>query len=380
MKWIHTGDLHIGKTVNNFSMIEDQKAVLHEMVELARDQGVQAFVIAGDVYDRAVPTAEAVTVMNAFLDELKTLDIPVFIISGNHDSPQRLEFAKKILERQSVYIAGTFKDKLKQITLQDEFGDIVFTMMPFVKSAMLFVSTSQEAVKTMLATTGDMRNQKTRNVLITHYFVTNAGISPELSDSETGASVGGLDNVDASLFKGFDYVALGHIHKMQRMDKADKAEPVVNYAGAPIAYSFSECSQEKSVTLVNMKEKGTIELTQLPLHPIHKMRKIKGKLEQLIMPETAKLADTEDYIQVTLTNEEELIDPMNTLRTVYPNIMQLLFEKHERGNIDDIGVLQDIQNMTTQELFSDFYTTIRETEMDDKRKKIMEQILLEMEP
>ena len=374
MKLIHTGDLHIGKTVNNFNMLQDQKAVLHEMVELARVHNVQAFVIAGDVYDRALPTAEAVTVMNDFLDELRMLNIPIFIISGNHDSPQRLEFAEKILEKQSVYIAGTFKEKLKQITLEDEYGDIIFTMMPFVKPALLSVTTSKDAVAAMLETVE--QSQNIRNILITHYFVTSEGKEPELSDSETGAFVGGLDSVDTGLFKDFDYVALGHIHKPQRMKKDN---PPVNYAGAPIAYSFSECEQEKSVALVDIKEKGNIEMTRLPLHPLHGMRKIKGKLEQLIEPSTTRLADTEDYLQVTLTNEEELIDPINTLRNVYPNIMQLLFEKNEMSSIRENKIMEDIENKTTNELFADFYRSIREKDMDEERKQIINEILEEME-
>ena len=374
MKLIHTGDLHIGKTVNNFNMLQDQKAVLHEMVELARVHNVQAFVIAGDVYDRAVPTAEAVTVMNDFLDELRMLNIPIFIISGNHDSPQRLEFAEKILEKQSVYIAGTFKEKLKQITLEDEYGDIIFTMMPFVKPALLSVTTSKDAVAAMLETVE--QSQNIRNILITHYFVTSEGKEPELSDSETGAFVGGLDSVDTGLFKDFDYVALGHIHKPQRMKKDN---PPIKYAGAPIAYSLSECEQEKSVTLVDIKEKGNIEMTRLPLHPLHGMRKIKGKLEQLIEPSTTRLADTEDYLQVTLTNEEELIDPINTLRNVYPNIMQLLFEKNEMSSIRENKIMEDIENKTTNELFADFYRSIREKDMDEERKQIINEILEEME-
>ena len=380
MKLIHTGDLHIGKTVNNFNMLPDQRAVLHEMVELARIHQAQAFIIAGDVYDRAVPTAEAVTVMNDFMNELKMLDIPVFIISGNHDSPQRLAFANEILDKQQIYIAGTFEGKLPQITLQDEYGDLVITMMPFVKPALLSVKDNEEAVKTMLQTIMEsLRNQNCRNVLVTHYFVTNAGKEPELSDSETGTSVGGLDNVDGGLFGDFDYVALGHIHKQQRMDKSGSAQTIINYAGAPIAYSFSECEKEKTVTLVEIRKKGDVEISHLPLHPLHHMRKIKGRLNDLMMPEVTLLEDTGDYIQATLTNEEELIDPVNTLRSVYPNLMQLLFEKNERNKIPENLSVTALQHRTMTELFSDFYSEVREKEMDDNRRQLVEKVIKELE-
>lgn len=378
MKFIHTGDLHIGKTVNNFNMLSDQKAILHEMVEIARQNEADAFIIAGDVYDRAIPTAEAVTVMNDFLDELMELNIPVFIISGNHDSPQRLEFAERILDKQEVYIAGTFCEKLKQITLKDSYGDVVITMMPFVKSAELSVSTSMEAVILMLKTTrNNMRNRNARNILVTHYFVTNAGISPELSDSETGVLVGGLDNVDCSVFEDFDYVALGHIHKPQLMNQGEGM--TVNYAGSPLAYSFSECNQEKSVTLVEVKEKGNVTMNRISLHPVHNMRKIKGKLEKLIAADATGFPNTTDYIQATLTDEEELIDPVGVLRNVYPNLMQLLFEKNLQENTESIRVLNDISTKTTEELFADFYKAIRDKEIDEQRRQIVRQILKEIE-
>ncbi len=377
MRLIHTGDLHIGKSVNNFSMIEDQKAILDEIAQITKDKKADAIIIAGDIYDRSVPTAEAVIVLNDFLEKLKKLRIPMMIISGNHDSPERIGFAEKFLEEQSVFIAGRYENQLKEVTLQDDYGDVVFTLMPFVKPALLSATTCEEAVAGMLKTIEEQsHNQNTRKVLVAHYFVTRNGLLPELSDSEIAPSVGGLDSVDSRLFREFDYVALGHIHKPQRMDGDSKC--MVNYAGAPLAYSFSECGMEKSVTLVDMKEKGNVSMERILLHPLHEMRKIKGKLEELIKPEILKLTKTEDYIQVTLTNEEELIDPVATLRGVYPNIMQLIFEKDERKTGSDFEEKLDTKEKTPRELFCDFYLGIREKELDEERLNVIDEICREM--
>lgn len=375
MRIIHTGDLHIGKVVNNFSMLQDQVKILHEMVVIAKTKNVQAFIIAGDVYDRSIPTAEAVTVMNHFLDELKELNIEVFIISGNHDSPERISFAENILEKQSVFIAGNVKDKVKQVTIKDEYGEVIITLLPYVKPALLSCKTCEEAVQRLLKTCKqDLEDSCKRNILVTHYFVTNAGNSPELSDSETTVAVGGLDNVDACNFIGFDYVALGHIHKPQRMESGEGKMPPVIYSGAPLAYSFSECGQEKSVTLINLSKKGELSIERLPLHPMHQMRKIKGNLENLIMPSVTKLADRNDYLQVTLTDEEELIDPISTLRETYPNVMQLIFQKNEMGE-DNESPITVTQSKSIDQVFSDFYFAVREKDMDEKRTELINDII-----
>ena len=377
MKLIHTGDLHIGKSLNNFNMILDQRKVLNEMVELAAIHKALAFIISGDIYDRTIPTAEAVTLMNDFLNQLVSLNIAVFIISGNHDSPERIAFAENILQKQSVYISGIYRDKLKQITLQDEYGDVEFTLMPYVKPAVLSVKTCEEAVCSMLQTI-DLSDISKRRILLTHYFVTNSGTEPLLSDSESNVAIGGLDNVDCKVFDKFDYVALGHIHRPQRMDReGQKTAPIV-YSGSPLPYSFSECGQEKSVTLLDIASKGEIKIDRLSLHPLHEMRKVKGKLEYLIAPQVVALADSEDYLQVTLTNEEQLIDPIGTLRSVYPNIMQLLFEKQQQSKDGEVFFSTETKHRTTSELFSDFYHTIRDKEMDGERTEIINRIIKEL--
>lgn len=393
MRILHTADLHIGKTVNNFSMLEDQKYVLTQMVNMVKGQNIQAFIIAGDVYDRPIPAAEAVEVFHDFIQQLHETGVEIFCISGNHDSPERLSFVQDILGKHGVHFAGTYKDSCRQVVLQDEHGPVEFTLMPFVKAAVLGETTSEEAVRHMLRDTFDKNAAKpvsierteaeketsVRKILITHYFVTNAGREPELSDSESQVSVGGLDNVDASLFLPFHYTALGHIHKPQRMDREnDKLNPVI-YAGSPLAYSFSESAQEKSVVLIELGEKGVSSIERLPLQPLHRMRKIKGSLEELISPIVSEHLDRDDYLQVTLTDVDELIDPIGTLRTVYPNVMQLLFEKKEKESTGDFAVTESLDKKTTEELFEDFYSLIREDTMDEARRSVIQDIIRELE-
>lgn len=285
--------------------------------------------------------------------------------------------------------------------MQDEYGPVVFTLMPFVKAALLQENTSQAAVRHMLedicpnleitvendnvtrasddkGVKENNSRESVRQVLVTHFFVTNAGKEPELSDSENHVAVGGLDNVDASLFKAFHYTALGHIHKPQRMDREnDSLNPVV-YAGSPLAYSFSECTQEKSVVLVELDQNTVSHLERIPLKPLHKMRKLRGKLEDLISQTLEEHLDKEDYLQITLTNEEELIDPIGTLRTVYPNVMQLIFEKKEKESAGEFTTVDTVVKKTAEELFEDFYGLIREKGMDEARKNVIQDIIKEL--
>ena len=392
MRILHTGDLHIGKTVNNFNMLEDQKYVLTQMVELVKERNVQAFIIAGDVYDRSIPTAEAVSVFNEFIEKLHETGVEILCISGNHDSPERLSFAHEILEKKGVHFAGTYKGICKQVCIEDDDGPVVFTLMPFVKPAVLSENASDTAVMHMLADTfgtcetsdfaevsGEImkQSQKERQVLVTHYFVTNAGAAPELSDSESHVSVGGLDNVDCSLFAGFHYVALGHIHKPQRMDKDSPLYGPVVYAGSPLAYSFSECGQQKGVVYVELDKQGNTVVENIPLTPMRKMRKLKGDLINLTTPLVADMESCQDYLQITLTDEEELIDPIGTLRRVYPNVMQLLFEKREKEIKGEFHARFDAKNKPIEELFADFYELIRGHKPDENRERIIKEVIEE---
>lgn len=392
MKFVHTGDLHIGKIVNGFSMIEDQRYILKQVYEISRREKADALVLAGDIYDRAIPPADAVVLFNDFLTDMVRAGIPVLMISGNHDSPERLGFADAILEEEGIYIAGVYKEELKKVEIADTYGNVSFVLMPFVKPASVGAKTSGEAVGNMLSMEKgrkednidkddmdkDNKNKEgedgIRRVLVTHYFVTDQGREPELSDGETTIHVGGLDNVEASLFDGFDYVALGHIHKPQKIGERE-----VYYAGAPLAYSFSEAGQEKGINLVEMGKKGEVTMRRIPLKPLHEMRRIRGKLQELMQPEVVEAAQAEDYIRAELTDEEELIDPIGTLRSVYPNVMQILLTKNERKENMDYISRPEEKKKSIPQLFLGFYEMIRGEKPDEGRMKVVEEAAKEAE-
>ncbi len=390
MKFVHTGDLHIGKIVNGFSMIEDQRYILKQVYEISRREKADALVLAGDIYDRAIPPADAVVLFNDFLTDMVRAGIPVLMISGNHDSPERLGFADAILEEEGIYIAGVYKEELKKVEIADTYGNVSFVLMPFVKPASVGAKTSGEAVGNMLSMEkggkednidkDDMDKDNTnkegedgiRRVLVTHYFVTDQGREPELSDGETTIHVGGLDNVEASLFDGFDYVALGHIHKPQKIGERE-----VYYAGAPLAYSFSEAGQEKGINLIEMGKKGEVTMRRIPIKPLHEMRRIRGK--ELMQPEVVGAAQAEDYIRAELTDEEELIDPIGTLRSVYPNVMQILLTKNERKESMDYISRPEEKKKSIPQLFLGFYEMIRGEKPDEGRMKVVEEAAKEAE-
>lgn len=367
MKFIHTSDLHIGKFVHEMSMIEDQKYMLGQIAELAEKEKADALVIAGDIYDRAIPSAEAVDLLDDFLTEMSLKKIPVILISGNHDSAQRVSFADRILEKQGIHIAGGYEGQLKQVVLEDEFGPVYFVCMPFVKPSAAEAVTSEEAVNNMLSSCPMTLSLNSRYVLVTHYFVTGEnGQQPKLSESESTVNVGGLDNVSASLFAAFCYTALGHIHKPQQVGSGP-----VYYSGSPMKYAFSEAEQEKSVNVVTLGACGLENVKTVPIRPLHDMRIIKGRLEDLIQDEVCAAADREDYIQAILTNEEELIEPMETLRSVYPNIMQIVIEKYVKEPVGAVNTRIEFSKIRTEELFAQFYEMVSGQPMDAEREKIV---------
>lgn len=374
MRFLHTADLHIGKRIFETSMLEDQKYILDRILEIARREAVDAVLIAGDVYDRAVPNTEAVALLDEFLTAFSEDGIPVIMISGNHDSPERVAFADRILEKQGLYIAGSCREGLKCVELQDAWGPVTFVCMPFVKPAGLGASDSAGAVERLLA---ELEMPAGRKVLLTHFFVTGEhGETPELSDSETGVSVGGLDNVPASLFDGFDYVALGHIHKPQRVGEGN-----IYYAGAPLKYSFSEARGEKSVRLVELGPEGVTAVKKCALKPLHDLRCIRGALEALMSREAAECPDVsrEDYIQAVLTDREELIDPIGSLRSVYPNVLQIVLDKNREQDGGVYGSRLAGERKGIVEQFGDFYEMLKVEPLDEKRRSVVEECAREAE-
>ncbi len=378
MRFFHLADLHIGKRLKDFSLLKDQKHILQQIIELAGKHRPDAVLICGDIYDKSDPSAEAVEIFDRFLTELTQYQMPVMIISGNHDSPERLSFGSRILDKQKIYIAGSFCGTMPEVTLMDSYGQVVFHLLPFVKPAVVKryfpdaeINSYEDALRSILAAV--TLDPEKRHVLLAHQFVTSHGIGPSRSDSEY-ITVGTLDNIDASLFAGFDYVALGHIHGPQAI-----GAPHIRYAGSPLKYSFSEALHQKSVSLVELADNGEPQIELLELQPLHDVREIRGPIEQLLSPEVYQQADRNDYLHISLTNEEDLVDPIVSLRNVYPNLINMDFANSRYAAPENAADPVDIHNKSPWELFSDFYAMQQNIELDEQKQHIIKSILQELE-
>ncbi len=374
MKFFHISDLHIGKKLREVDISKDQEHILNEIIKLADKERPDAFLIAGDIYDRSVPSANAINLFDDFITELESRNIKVFIISGNHDSPERIQFANKILEKSGVYIAGTFDGKLKSLVLEDKYGPINIYMLPFIKPSIVsnffedeIVDSYEKAASLVISKEDIDPNQ--RNVLLAHQFVTNNGQEPEQSESES-IRVGGLDNIDVSIFDKFDYVALGHIHRPQKVGR-----DTVRYCGTPLKYSFSEHNHKKSVTMLDFNEKNDITINKLPLYPLKDMRIIKDTLNNLLNSEEyTKYSD--DYIYAIVTDEEELFDPIGQLRNIYKNILLLEIENTRSQYIEnDLIFSTQIKEKDPFLLFQEFYFSQNNVDISPSQEKILLEIL-----
>ncbi len=364
MIFLHLSDLHIGKRVNEFSMLEDQQYILTKIINIADEKKADGVIIAGDVYDKAVPSAEAVQLFDDFLYRLKKRDLQVFVISGNHDSMERLAFGARLMEQSRIYISPVYDGTCTPVTIQDEFGKICIYMLPFIKPANVRrfypeenTDTYTDAIKCAISHM-DI-DSKNRNILITHQFVTGA----VASDSEE-ISVGGSDNVDANVFADFDYVALGHIHGPQFIGRE-----TLRYSGTPLKYSFSEKNHIKSVTVVTIGKKNDIQIDTVPLKPKHDMREIKGTYNELTLRSNYEGTNTDDYMNIILTDEEDIPDAIGRLRTIYPNIMKLQYDNTRTKNSTQIKSIENIQHKQPYELFEEFYEKQNGKPMSDIQKK-----------
>jgi len=370
MKLFHLSDLHLGKRVYAFSMLQDQRYVLEQVCALAEKHQPDGILLSGDLYDKPIPPVEAVQLLDEFLTKMQQMGIAVYAISGNHDSAGRVDFGSRILQQQNLHICGAFDGKLYHVSKEDAFGEIHFYLLPFLKPATVSAFreggeslTYAEAVKWALETM-DIDTTK-RNVLLAHQFVTWKGTAEE-SDSET-KTLGGVDEMDASLFFDFDYVALGHLHSPQRIGR-----DTIRYGGSPLKYSFSELRQKKGVTLVEIQEKGNITTEFLPLEPLHPLREIKGTLADLL--EAAEEAGgSEDYVRAILTDEGAVYDPVGRLRVYYPNLMTL--EMAQRGERqEDFSLQLDQEQLSGPALFAGFFEKQNDREMSEAQKALVEKI------
>lgn len=358
MKFLHLSDLHLGKRVHNFSMIEEQKYILNQILDIADNENITGVIIAGDVYDKPVPPAEAVALFDDFLVKLAERKLQVFVISGNHDSAERIAFGEKLMRQSNVYLSPVYNGEIKPVTLQDEFGKINIFLLPFIKPVHVRhfneeapVTDYTEAMKFVIARMNPKENE--RNVLVCHQFVTGAA----RCESEE-ISVGGLDNVDVSVFEPFDYVALGHIHGPQNIGSKK-----VRYCGTPLKYSFSEADHKKSATILELREKGELILKEIPLRPFHDLVKIRGRFEELTDKKFYGKMDTESYVHITLLDEQDIPNAFGKLATIFPNLMQLRYEnKRTLGEHEQLLESENI-HMSPESLFSQFYETMNNQPM-----------------
>lgn len=370
MKFLHIADLHIGKRFHEISLLEDQKYALRQVIDTAAAEKADAVLIAGDVYDKSAPTSEAMTAFNDFLTALVERHIKVFLISGNHDSDERISYFSSLIRPVGVYASERFDGTLQQIMLEDAWGGLVIHLMPFLKPADVRrffperkLTTYEDAVSAVLD--NSTVDTDKRNVLLCHQFLTGA----EVCESENLA-VGGLDNISASLFDAFDYVALGHIHKPQRV-----LRDTVRYSGSLIKYSFSEAVHKKSITVVEMKEKGDISIRTVPIRLKNDVREITGTIDEIM-----QLPYSEDYVRVTVTDENVPPDARVTISTVFPNMMKFLVQNSKTKADIDVLAKEQVEDKTVKELFCDFYRLQNnDVAPDPAYLDMIEKILLKLE-
>lgn len=370
MKIMHLSDLHIGKKVNEYSMLQDQIYILKEILRIIDNEKVETVIIAGDVYDRSLPPNEALELFDEFLYQLSGRNVNVFVISGNHDSPERISYGGRMMTENKIFLSPVYDGNVKPITLNDDYGEVNFYLLPFVRPADIRryfpdenIENYTDAVKVAI----DNMNVdfSERNILVTHQFVTGA----ELSESED-IIVGGTDNVSGEVFDGFDYVALGHIHSPQNVGSEH-----IRYCGTPLKYSFSEAGQQKSVTVVELLEKGNLKIREIPLKPLRDMRKLKGTYMEITSLSSYQDTNTEDYVQITLTDEEDIVDGMQKLRTIYPNLMRLEYDNRRTRENQEIAGTETVKRKSELEYFEEFFELQNNQPMNEEQRKYSEDLI-----
>ncbi len=364
MIFLHISDLHIGKRLNEYSLIEEQRDILDKIAKIVNEEKPDGVLIAGDVYDKSVPGGEAVALLDGFLEKLEKSGSKIFMISGNHDCAERVAYGAKAFERAGVFISPVFDGKIKKTELFDEYGKVNVYLLPFIKPAHVKryfddeIENYTEAVDCVLKNTEIDENE--RNVIVAHQFVTGA----ERRDSEV-VSVGGLDNVEGWVFDKFDYVALGHIHKNQCIGRES-----LRYSGTVLKYSASEANDKKCVVKIEMKEKGIVNTTEIPLVPMRDFVDVKGTAEEILKNENKN-----DFVRITLTDEETVVDAYGKLKTKYPFLTEILFERKKQSAISKFEYRE---NKSEKEQFEDFFSDMNGKELTEEQYKIIESIIAEI--
>ncbi len=370
MRFLHTADLHLGKQMNDLSLLADQEFILQQIASIADHERVDAVLIAGDVYQRSSPQAEAMALFDRFVSQLAAGGKKIFIISGNHDSALRISYFSSLLRTSGVYVTEAFDGTLQSVSLQDVYGPLVIWMLPFLRPSQVKrclpeekIASYQDAMEAVLRQTPI--DPKKRNLLLCHQFITGC----ETSDSEERA-VGGLDNIDAAVFDSFDYVALGHIHKPQKVLRES-----LRYAGSPLKYSFSESGHQKSVAIVDMDGKGDVAVRTVPLYPHHDVRLLEGTIDGLMRQDYS-----EDYLWITIHDELVPPDARVTLSTNFPNMLKFSVVNSKTKTDVDVLAAQSMETRTVPELFSDFYRLQNnDRDLSDAHRKVIDKVLKEME-
>ena len=374
MKLIHLSDLHLGKRVNEFSMIEDQKYILNQILGIIDEEQPDGILLAGDLYDRPVPSAEAVQLLDSFLTRLAKRKIPVYAISGNHDSAERIAFGSHIMSSSGICMSPVYDGKTAKYCLMDNYGEVWIHLLPFIRPAVVRhvfageegaeeIRTYQEAVQAAVEHM-DLDTEK-RNVLVAHQFVVGA-----MSCDSEEITVGGIDQIEGAVFRDFDYVALGHIHSPQNVGN-DR----IRYCGTPLKYSFSEAGQQKSVTVVELGEKGTLEVREIQLKPFRDMRKLKGTYMAITSLSNYQDTNTEDYVQITLTDEEDIVDGMQKLRTIYPNLMRLEYDNCRTRENQKVTGTETVEKKSELEYFEEFFELQNNQPMNEEQRKFSEELI-----
>lgn len=373
MKLMHLSDLHIGKRLNEFSLLDDQSYILDEILRIAKEQKPDAAAIAGDIYDKSTPSAEAVALFDSFISRLAEIVKPIFVISGNHDSAERIAFGSSLMQTAGVYFSPVYNGTAEPIKVKDEFGTVNVYMIPFIRPSDVRrfypdddTESFDSAFKAAVAHLDIDENE--RNVIIAHQFITGAA-----QGGSESVSVGGLDNISAEVFAPFDYAALGHIHKKQNITSER-----IRYCGTPLKYSLSEVNDEKTVTFAILGKKGELSIEEVPLRPLRDLREIKGTYIEITDRNFYDKFNREDYIHVTLTDENDIPEAIGRLRAVYPNIMKLGYDnKRTRENrlIEDIS--EEVRR-SPSELFAEFYQTCNNSELSEEQKEYLDGVIKEI--
>ena len=371
MKFLHLGDLHLGRSLGDFDLIEDQKYILDQILKIIEKENVDGVLIAGDVYDKSIPSEAATNLLDYFLCKLSESRVQTFMISGNHDSDDRLNYGSNLFEANQIYISALYHGTLDKRTVTDEYGEVNVYLLPFVKASQVrhfypeeTIDSYDDAVRVILKH-ADM-DVTQRNVIVAHQFVTGQSEDPALGGSEGAGtqSVGLVEKIGYDCFDGFDYVALGHIHSPQRVGRDE-----VRYSGSPLKYSLSEVHNAKSVPVITMGKKGEVTLELIPLKPMRDLRHIKGNLKALLEPKN--MTDVEDFIYVTLTDEEIINDAMGIFQQTYPNTVKIDYDNSRTRAMEHVDISNIAENKSFSELISDFYRLIYNCEMSGEEMDYM---------